>query len=399
MKAQGLAAFMVALGCLFVAAGSASAATAPTANLLANPGAEAGPGSADGVVIDVPPSWTTTAGFTAIQYGAPGGFPTTAQSATIGGGRNFFGGGNTALATATQTVDVFSATSQIDAGQAQATLSGYLGGFSSQDDNMTVTATYLNAHSNGTSLGSLRIGPVTASDRGGQTELLRRVASGRVPRGTRAVQVVMTATRLAGTSNDGYADNISLTLSSAGPVPRPVLGRAVNVAPVSGTVLVKLRGQGFVPLSAGQQIPVGALLDTTRGTVRLSSAANARGAVQTGDFTGGLFQVGQSRSGGGLTDLNLSGGNFGGCATGAGTRAVAARSSRVVRRLRGRAKGRFRTRGRYSAATVRGTNWTVEDRCDGTLTRVRTGVVAVNDFRRHRNVTVRAGHTYLARAP
>src|SRR5438552_2576357 len=111
--------FVVALGCLFVAAGPASAASAPTANLLANPGAEAGPGSPDGVVIDAPPSWTDTAGFTAIQYGAPGGYPTAAQSATVGGGRNFFGGGNTALATATQIVDVFSSTSQIDAGKAQ----------------------------------------------------------------------------------------------------------------------------------------------------------------------------------------------------------------------------------------------------------------------------------------
>jgi len=71
----------------------------------------------------------------------------------------------------------------------------------------------------------------------------------------------------------------------------------------------------------------------------------------------------------------------------------------VVRRLRGRAKGRFRTRGRYSAATVRGTNWTVADRCDGTLTSVKTGVVAVRDFRKRRDVTVRAGHSYLARAP
>jgi hypothetical protein len=109
--------------------------------------------------------------------------------------------------------------------------------------------------------------------------------------------------------------------------------------------------------------------------------------------------VGQSRGGGGLTDLNLSGGSFAGCASGAGRRAEAARSSRVVRRLRGKARGRFRTRGRYSAATVRGTSWSVEDRCDGTLTRVTTGVVVVNDFRKHRSVTVRAGRSYLARAP
>jgi hypothetical protein len=71
----------------------------------------------------------------------------------------------------------------------------------------------------------------------------------------------------------------------------------------------------------------------------------------------------------------------------------------VIRRLRGRGRGRYRTRGRYSAATVRGTDYTVEDRCDGTLTKVRRGVVSVRDFRRRRTVIVRAGRSYLARAP
>ena len=107
-------------------------------------------------------------------------------------------------------------------------------------------------------------------------------------------------------------------------------------------MLVKRPGQGFVPLTASQQVPVGSLLDTSHGTVRLTSAANSRGAVQTGDFTGGVFGVGQSRTGGGLTDLKLSGGNFRACVASTGKRAVAALSSRVVRRLRGRAHGRFR---------------------------------------------------------
>ena len=60
---------------------------------------------------------------------------------------------------------------------------------------------------------------------------------------------------------------------------------------------------------------------------------------------------------------------------------------------------RFRTRGRHSAATVRGTFWETSDRCDGTLTRVRRGRVVVRDFRLRRNVLVRAGRSYLARAP
>jgi hypothetical protein len=47
---------------------------------------------------------------------------------------------------------------------------------------------------------------------------------------------------------------------------------------------------------------------------------------------------------------------------------------------------------------VRGTRWLTLDRCDGTLTRVTNGAVVVRDYRRHRNVVVRAGHSYLAKA-
>ena len=61
--------------------------------------------------------------------------------------------------------------------------------------------------------------------------------------------------------------------------------------------------------------------------------------------------------------------------------------------------GVFAPRGRYSAATVRGTIWDTIDRCDGTLTKVKRGVVVVRDNRKRRNITVRAGKSYLARAP
>jgi len=63
-----------------------------------------------------------------------------------------------------------------------------------------------------------------------------------------------------------------------------------------------------------------------------------------------------------------------------GDAVAARREPRPVRRLWGNGRGRFRTAGRYSAATVRGTWWLVEDRCDGTLTRVRRGEVEIEDF-------------------
>ena len=72
-----------------------------------------------------------------------------------------------------------------------------------------------------------------------------------------------------------------------------------------------------------------------------------------------------------------------------------------MRRLWGKGKGNFRTAGRRSTATVRGTWWLVEDRCDGTLTRVKQGRVDVRDLRLRKTVKLRAGERslYLAKAP
>jgi hypothetical protein len=67
------------------------------------------------------------------------------------------------------------------------------------------------------------------------------------------------------------------------------------------------------------------------------------------------------------------------------------------RKPKSRKLGSFRTRGRCSAATVRGTWWLVQDSYAGTLTRVTKVAVTVRDFRRKRNVIVRAGRKYLAK--
>ena len=72
---------------------------------------------------------------------------------------------------------------------------------------------------------------------------------------------------------------------------------------------------------------------------------------------------------------------------------------RVVRRLWGKDKhARFRTHGRDSVATVRGTRWVTTDRCDGTLTKVSEGKVLVRDLRRSRSVPA-DGWARLPRAP
>ena len=134
----------------------------------------------------------------------------------------------------------------------------------------------------------------------------------------------------------------------------------------------------------------------------MTTARNDAGAAQSGQFSAGLFQVLQSRkrSAKGLTELRMKGSAAGFRSSRSGKAAAPSQlSRRAIRRLRARARGRYRTRGRHSAATVRGTTWTMEDRCDGTLTKVKRGKVAVRDFRLKKTIVVSAGKRYLARAP
>lgn len=73
-------------------------------------------------------------------------------------------------------------------------------------------------------------------------------------------------------------------------------------------------------------------------------------------------------------------------------------SARKRRRLWGSGRGRYRSRGNHSSATVRGTIWLTEDRCDSTLTRVRRGRVVVRDFKLRKTVVLTRGESYVARA-
>jgi hypothetical protein len=54
--------------------------------------------------------------------------------------------------------------------------------------------------------------------------------------------------------------------------------------------------------------------------------------------------------------------------------------------------------GRYSAATARGTIWTVANRCDGSLSHdITDPVVAVHDFVHRKTIILHAGQSYLAK--
>ena len=175
----------------------------------------------------------------------------------------------------------------------------------------------------------------------------------------------------------------------------PENGETLAVEPVSGTVYVKLPGQKKqVKLTEGMLIPVGSIVDATKGKVTLTSA-NKAGETQTAVFFGGRFLVAQ-RDGSGLVTLKLRGGNFKGCKQASGSSAAAS-AARKGRRLWGSGKGRFRTEGNHGSATVRGTIWLTEDRCNATFFKVRQGVVTIRDFDNNETFPLGKGKSYLAR--
>ena len=223
------------------------------------------------------------------------------------------------------------------------------------------------------------------------------------PRSTDDATVVDDQDAVPGSGTTTTGDGAGL----AAPAP-PIAGERLNAVPVSGVVTVRLPGRSEpVALGAAASVPVGATIDTSAGALRIETVPAADGSPQAAVFSGGAFRVVQRAGRAPVTELRLVGGDRSVCRRGArratGTALVAqaaargasGRGKRVVRRLWGSGRGRFRTRGTHAVAVVRGTRWLTADRCDGTLVRVREGVVGVTAARGGRTVLVRRGQSRL----
>jgi len=174
------------------------------------------------------------------------------------------------------------------------------------------------------------------------------------------------------------------------PTPTPEAGESAVARASAGTILVRRPGTNtFVRLERSSSIPMGSEIDAKKGRVVITIQPGPGRRPQRATFYGGIFRITQS---GATATLTLSE-PLAPCRK----RANAAQRKPKKRKLWGDGKGKFRTKGRYSAATVRGTKWLVEDSCAGTLTRVTRGVVAVRDTRKRKTVLVRAGKRYLAK--
>ena len=117
---------------------------------------------------------------------------------------------------------------------------------------------------------------------------------------------------------------------------------------------------------------MGAELDATNGHVRVRTAAGTGKPLNDGIFWAGRFVISQPAGARGFTNLKLTGGDFGACASSA---VASGASSPAQRKLWGKGDGKFNTKGTHGSASVRGTKWLMEDRCDTTRTAVKEGVV------------------------
>jgi hypothetical protein len=181
-----------------------------TPNLITNPGAEDGPGGTGGPVPSIP-GWHVLDGeATVIRYDAGGGYPGPNDPGSSQRGRQFFAGGNVPRTRLAQDI-VLPDPSGIDRGRARFSFSGWLGGYAGQQDGARLSLEFRNRSGNPTGL--VVLGPATAADRGDLTGFVERRATGTVPPYTRWARIVLLFTRSGGTSNDGYADELSLTLT------------------------------------------------------------------------------------------------------------------------------------------------------------------------------------------
>ncbi|MFO1319505.1 MAG: PEP-CTERM sorting domain-containing protein [Burkholderiales bacterium] len=214
----------------------AGAAVSYGTNLIVNGDAEADIGSSNGDMIGTVTGFLSGGQFTVVTYAAGGGFPSLTDAGPSVRGLNFFAGGPSApVSTGSQALDLANLAADIDTGMVSFEFNGYFGGFSSQGDNAELGLTFFD--SLGNTLRSQSIGGVTPADRGNTTGLQMRGVGDVIPVGARSASVVLTLTRLAGSYNDGYADNLSLVLT-APPVPEP------------GTWALLLGGLGLVGWSA-----------------------------------------------------------------------------------------------------------------------------------------------------
>jgi hypothetical protein len=206
------------------------------------------------------------------------------------------------------------------------------------------------------------------------------------------------------TASDGAGEQPATSVGVTVALPPPVAFHTANLVLVSGVVLVELpRTHTFVPLSAATSVPLGTVVNATYGKVRLISAKDSDGHTETGLFYGGIFRIGQVRPRSGalrrqgllLTVVTLVGPAPSGCRSGDVAPAEDARRRPRIRNRVVSSAEDTKVAGRDAAGIVEDPRWLTEETCAGTLIRVFSGTVSVEDFPHHRTFLLRAPRSFL----
>ncbi len=260
-------------------------------NLIVNPGAEAGPGSIDPQPAITVPGWTVNGNVAIVQYGG-NEIPANSPGPVDRGINHFSGGPDNATSSLTQRISVAASASLIDAGNYPFTLSGWLGGWDGQDDNVQLWATFRSPAN--ADLGTVIIGPVYSAERGGITGLVQKTQTGTVPVNTRSVDIQLLFNRVEGSYNDGIADNLSLVLGTGGGGGGGTCNYLVSpltssIGAGGGTGLVLITTATSCTWTASSNVSWITITAGTAGTgsgaVSYTVAANPTTAVRTGTVT------------------------------------------------------------------------------------------------------------------
>ena len=222
---------------------------------------------------------------------------------------------------------------------------------------------------------------------------------------------------------DGVGDACELLPSGNTPIEA---GKAATVKLLSGDVFVKLppgatnsaftgdlrvpfQSSGFLPLKGVAAVPMGSTLDTRKGEVALTAAINGQPARsrkqkrREARFRAGIFQIKQARKKRKQkasktippsATLASPAGAEAPCRPRGPGKGIAVRSLSMT------AKGVFRAvGGAATASPAKGTaTFITTDRCDGTVTEVGRGSVAVIAKKGGKRKVVKAGRAYIVRA-
>ncbi len=192
------------------------------------------------------------------------------------------------------------------------------------------------------------------------------------------------------------------------PANPPTYKEDANLSRSTGTILVKLPGSDqYVSVASTAAVPIGTIVDARDG-VAFITWARPDGTTYSGQFSGGIFEIKQDKGKDPYAVVKLRTDLVAGASAARALMSaadsvdayIARKKGKRRNRVWGNAKGKFRTEGSNSSASVRGTNWLVEDYANGTRTYVKTGVVVVKPYKKRKTKgqktkTLKKGQSYF----